>query len=324
MKSKLKFKRILEAYKLIQERQLSTPLREHPRASAYFNAKILVKHEDYNWGGAFKIRGSAFYIWKNLPFLRKKEGIICATRGNFGIGVILASKSYNLRPYVVVPKNNIIEKNQLLKSYGANLIEYGQDYDEAKEYAQRLSEENNWFFLSTADDPDIIYGAATVALEIYMQYTDSIDYLIVPIGSGSLVSGCLLVRNALNASTKVIGVEPEKANATYLSWKNGKLTNIDSCETIADGLATRSTFSLPFEMIQSYIDKIFLVSENEIRNALRLVLNLTGHIVEPASATVFAVLEKYRDMFRNKNVAVIFTGKNISKTLLKEIVYNEH
>jgi threonine dehydratase len=311
---------IIEAYKLMQDLQIETPLREYPKASDYFNAKILIKNENYNLGGSFKVRNALYYIWKHIDEIKNKKGVITATRGNFGIGISVAASKYNITPYIVVPKNNVPEKNELLRSYGAFLIEYGLDYDEAKDYAKKLSEKENLHFIGTADHFDIIYGAATVALSIYLQYAKPIDLIFVPIGSGSLVAGSLLVKEALQKSTQIIGVQPESANATYLSWKSGKLINIKSCETIADGLATRSSFALPFEIIKKFINDIILVSEDEIKKALKLAFKLTGDIIEPASATVFAALEKYKDKIKNKNVVLIITGKNISLKLIKECI----
>ncbi len=311
---------IIEAYKLMQGLDIRTPLREYPKVSEFFNSKILIKHENYNYGGSFKIRNAIYYIWKHRDKISKKKGIICATRGNFGIGVTIAANIYDIKSYVVVPTINIPEKNELLESYGANLIKYGSDYDESRKYARQLAIKKDLFFLGTADEPDIIYGAGTIAWEIYMQYAKPIDLMIVPIGSGSLVAGCLLVKEALQKSTQIIGVQSEKANATYLSWKSGRLINIKSCETIADGLATRSTFKLPFKIIKNFISEISIVSENEIIDALKLIFKLTGEIVEPASATVFAFLNKYRETIKNKTVVIVFTGKNISSNLLKEIV----
>jgi threonine dehydratase len=320
MLKKMDIIKVIEAYSLMQKFQIETPLREYPKASDYFNSNILIKNENYNYGGSFKIRNALYYMWKHLKEIKNKNGVISATRGNFGIGVSIAASIFNIKSYVVVPKINIQEKNELLRSYGADLIIYGSDYDEAKDHAKKLSEKENLCFIDTANHPDIIYGAATVAWSIYMQFAGRIDIIVVPIGSGSLIAGCLLVREALQKSTRIIGVQPKNANATFLSWKTGRLIRTKSCKTIADGLATRSAFALPLKIIKNLINDIILVDEDEIKRSIKLAFKLTGDVIEPASATVLAALEKFNSKVNGKNIVLIFTGKNISWQLMKECI----
>jgi len=309
---------VLSAFQFLRKTGVSTPLVGYSLLSDKFNAKIFIKHEECNTGGSFKTR-NALYYFSRLSEMGYKSGVVCATRGNFGIGITIAAKRFGLNVIVFVPEGNVEEKNELLKSHGASLFILGKDYDEAKEHAKLYADKHNLLFISTADDPDIIHAAGTIAFEVFLDLP-MVDYIIVPIGSGSLAAGTLLVRNSVKPKTKIIGVQAKNANAVYRSWKSGEICQIQSCDTIADGLATRSVFALPFTIIQKYIDDIILLEEDEIKKALALAYRTAKIAIEPASATVFGCLEKIKDRIQGKCVGLITTGKNFSSVLLKEIL----
>jgi threonine dehydratase len=309
---------VLAAFQYLRKTGMSTPLEECTILGERFNANIFLKHEECNWGGSFKIRNALYYL-SRLSREQLKGGVVCATRGNFGIGISLAARQVGCKATVVVPECNVEEKNSLIRSCGAEVVIAGKDFDEAAEQAKLYAHTHNMLFVSTADAPEMIQATSTIALEIFMRL-QKLDYLIVPIGSGSLLAGTIVVRNAISPHTKVIGVQAYNASVMYQSWKSGRVCQSASCDTIADGLATRSVVSLPFDIIKRHVDDILLLTEEEIKRSVYFAFQTARIAIEPASATVFGCLETLGNNLSGKNIALVVTGKNFSQSLFKEVL----
>ena len=218
-----------------------TPLMRHPLLAAETGLDILVKHENHNPTGAFKVRGGVNLIGSLSP--EERRGVITATTGNHGQSIALACRREGVPCTIVVPLGNNPEKNAAMRAFGAELIEFGRDFDEARERVEQLQHERKLRYVHSANEPLLIAGVATYALEIFEQEPD-VEVILVPIGGGSGACGCGLVRTALGSRAKVIGVQAERADAFARSWKGDTRVVGDKADTFAEGMATRVTFDL--------------------------------------------------------------------------------
>ena len=315
LSKKIEIKDILEAKNNIYGVVPKTLFTNYKLFNEFVGADVYFKHENYNITHAFKIRGVTHFLKKSaLP-----ELLIAATKGNHGAAIAYAASLFRKKSIVVVPKNNSKYKNDLIRSYGAQLVEFGDTFDDANEYAQNLGKNKNSLFIHIANDKGIVAGAGTVAFEIFDKCYD-LDYLLQPIGGGSGISGSIIARNTLSKKTKVFGVQAENANALYLSLRKNKKVSLKNVNTIADGLATKNVFDLTYNIIKKDIDDVLLVSEKEIKEALKIMFFLTGNIIETASATSIAALIKNKGKFFGKKIAIIITGSNLDPLLFLEII----
>ena len=250
---------------------------------------------------------------------QKRRGIITVTRGNHGQSIAFAGKEFGVHTTIVVPYGNNPEKNSATRAYGAELIEHGVDFDEARELCENLQAERGFYYLNPLVEPALYHGVGTYSLEIFEELAN-LDVIIVPIGGGSGSCGAITVARAIHPEAKIIGVQAENAPAIYLSWKTGKPVQTDSCETIADGLATRVPFDLPLSILLEGIHQIVLVSEDEIREAVRMALRYTHNLAEPAAAAPIAAAHKLKAELKGRNVVMVMSGANIDTKTLKSIV----
>ncbi|MEE8587492.1 MAG: threonine dehydratase [Acidobacteriota bacterium] len=295
-----------------------TPLLEHPMLSSYLGTRTLVKHENHNPTGSFKIRGGLNLIG-NLSPEEKKRGVITATRGNHGQSIALASRIHGVPCTVAIPHGNNPEKNDAMEAFGAQLLVHGRDFDEAREKVEEVQQQRNLRYIHSANEPDLIHGVATYALETLESLPDP-DCILVPLGGGSGLSGLLTVVRALRPRTRVIAVQAEQAPSIYLSWKKGEIVTTDCADTIADGLATRIPFEGTFEIIRRQVDSIVTVSEEEIAEGVRQYFRTTHNVAEGAAAAPLAAAYKLRKELQGMTVVLILTGGNIHTELFAEIL----
>ena len=303
------FQGILRARETVYCHLRPTPLMRHPLLDQFLGCRAYVKHENHNPTGSFKIRGGINLIG-NLSKEEKRRGVITASRGNHGQSVALASKLYGLHATIAVPHGNNSEKNEAMKAYGAELIVHGRDFDEAREKVEQIQQERQLRYIHSANEPMLIHGVGTYALEILMDLPEP-DYIFVPLGGGSSISGTLTVVRAAAPTVKVIGVQAEQACSVYLSWKQGKCVTTDRCETMADGLATRVPFELTFSIIQEWVDEIVTVSEKELSAAVYQIYRTTHNVAEGAGASALAAAKKFGRKLKGKVVVLILSGGNI-------------
>jgi threonine dehydratase len=294
-----------------------TPLMRHPLLARETGLDIAVKHENHNPTGAFKIRGGLNLIGSLTP--DERRGVITATTGNHGQSIALACQREGVPCTIVTPLGNNPEKNAAMRAFGATLLEFGRDFDEAREHVERLQHERGLRYVHSANEPLLIAGVATYALEIFEEQPD-VDAILVPIGGGSGACGCSIVRSALGSRAKVIGVQAQRADAFTRSWRGGQRVVSDAADTFAEGMATRVTFDLTFGILKQELDDIVTLSEDELAEGVRLALRTTHNLAEGAGAAPLMAALKLRDRLAGQRVVCVMSGGNIDRATLARII----
>ena len=254
MTSELTLEKFEEAAERVKEVTLETRLVYSEYFSSQTGNKVYFKPENLQYTGAYKVRG-AYYKISTLSEEERNKGLITASAGNHAQGVAYAAKIYGAKAVIVMPTSTPIIKINRTKSYGAEVVLYGDVYDEACEYALKLAKEHGYTFIHPFDDLDVATGQGSIAMEIIKELP-TVDYILVPIGGGGLATGVSTLAKMLNPNIKVIGVEPANANCMQVSIKNGKVTTLPSVSTIADGTAVKTPGSKIFPYIVKNIDDI--------------------------------------------------------------------
>lgn len=312
------FRGVLAARRTVYQFLKPTPLIHYPELSELFGFKAYIKHENHQPTGSFKIRGGLNFM-SQLPADQRKRGVITATRGNHGSSIAYAAKQFGVHATIVVPRGNNPEKNSAMRAFGAELIEHGVDFDESRELCETLQIERGLRYIHPANEPPLLHGVGTYSLEVFEDLPE-VNTIIVPIGAGSGACGTITVAQAINPKTKVIGVQAENAPSVYRSWKVGHKIETDSANTVADGLATRVTFDLPFSILKDRISQMLLVSEEEIRAAIQLALRYTHNLIEGAAAAPIAAARKLKAKLTNQNVVMIMSGANLDTETLRWVL----
>ena len=294
-----------------------TPLLRHPLLDVETGLDILVKHENHNPTGAFKVRGGANLIASLSP--DERRGVITATTGNHGQSIALACRRERVPCTIVTPLGNNPEKNAAMRAYGAELIEFGRDFDEARERVELLQHERGLRYVHSANEPLLIAGVATYALEIFEEQPE-VDVILVPIGGGSGACGCAIVRSGLGSHAKVIGVQAQRADAFARSWKGDARVVGERCDTFAEGMATRVTFDLPFGILERELDDIVTLSEDDLAEGVRLALRATHNLAEGAGAASLIAARNLRAQLTGKKVVCVMSGGNIDRATLTRIL----
>ena len=266
--------------------------------------------------GAYKVRG-AYYKISTLSDEERSKGLITASAGNHAQGVAYAAKIYGVKATIVMPTSTPIIKINRTKSYGADVVLYGDVYDEACEYALKLADEHGYTFIHPFDDLDVATGQGSIAMEIIKELP-TVDYILVPIGGGGLATGVSTLAKMLNPNIKVIGVEPAGANCMQVSLKNGKVTTLPAVNTIADGTAVKTPGSRIFPYIQQNIDDIITIEDNELIVEFLDMVENHKMIVENSGLLTVAAL-KHLDV-KDKKVVSILSGGNMDVITMSSIV----
>jgi len=303
------FQEVLEARETISPYLRPTGLYHYQALSDLAGAEIWLKHENHQPTGAFKVRGGINFV-AHLPEEMRRRGVLTASSGNHGLSVAYAAELFGVRAVVTVPNGANPGKVEAIKGYGAEVRFVGKDFDDCRAYVERAAQEEGLHFLSSGDEPRLITGVATHTLEI-LEARPDVDVVIVPVGGGSGAAGACLVAKAVNPRVEVIGVQSERAPAAYRSWKEGRRVEA-AMETFAEGLATRAPFDLTQAILRRDLTDFVLVSDEELRSAMRLLLEKTRNLVEGAGAAALAAVLRYRERFRGKRVALIVSGGNVS------------
>jgi len=310
------FRDILRAWPVVHRYLQRTPLYRNPLLSARCGFEAYVKYENHLPIGAFKVRGGV-NLFANLSDKQRARGILTATRGNHGLSIAYAARTFGARAVIYVPKGNNPDKNALMTALGAELVEFGKDFDQAREEAEARASNENMRFVHPANDPLLIAGVGTFAMEIAEDLPDA-DAVIVPIGGGSMISGAVLALRTMRPDVKIIGVQAARAAALAKSLEAGVMTSIEAADTFADGLATRYAFALPFKILQRHkVDQMVLVSEDEMKSAVRLALETTHNLAEGAAAAGYAAAWKLRDELKGSRVVIVHSGQNIDRNTLR-------
>jgi threonine dehydratase len=294
-----------------------TPLMRHPLLAAETGLEIFVKHENHNPTCAFKVRGGLNLVGQLSP--DERRGVITATTGNHGQSIALACQREGVPCTIVTPVGNNPEKNAAMRAFGADLIEFGRDFDEAREKVEQLQHENGLRYVHSANEPALVAGVATYALEIFEERPDA-DAILVPIGGGSGACGCAIVRSALGSRAKVIGVQAERADAFARSWHGSARVVGGQADTFAEGMATRVTFDFTFGILKKELDAVVTLTEDELAEGVRLALRATHNLAEGAGAAPLMAAMKLRDQLAGKKVVCVMSGGNIDQRTLKKVL----
>lgn len=280
-----------------------------PLLSQAVGAEVWVKHENHNPTGAFKVRGGVTFV----DWLRRERpdcrGICTATRGNHGQSQARAAVAAGLVAKVYVPRGNSVEKNAAMKGYGAELIEFGDDFDVARVEAMRVAEMEGLQVVPPFH-PELVRGVATYGLEMFRD-APVLDAVYVPIGCGSGICGVIAARDALGLETEVIGVVSDRADCALQSVGAGHLVETDSARTFADGMAVRVPVQAAFDIYSHGASRIVAVSDDDVAEAIRLFFRATHNLAEGAGAAGLAALMAERNRMAGKRVGVILSGGNI-------------
>jgi threonine dehydratase len=311
---------VLEARRRIAPYLERTPLRRYAPLDAAVGSgiSVFVKHENHLPTNAFKVRNNLAVLAAFTPEERR-AGAIAATRGNHGQGLAWAGLLLGIPVTVCVPLGNNPEKNEAIRGFGALLIEEGRDYDESVAVARRLAQERGLRIVHSTNERFVIAGAATLTLEMIEQ-EPSLEAVIYSVGGGSQAVGGLTVIRALRPGLPVYGVQAAKASATHDSWHAGKRLTTASADTIADGLATRSTYDLTFEPLREGLQGFVAVEEREIAEAIRILLSTTHNLAEGAGAAGLAGLLRLRKELAGKKVGIVISGGNIDRETLRRVL----
>lgn len=313
--TEVSFRDVLRAWPIVHRYLPRTPLYRYPLLSARLGFDAFVKHENHLPIGAFKVRGGV-NLFASMSDAERRRGVITATRGNHGLSQAYAARAFGSRAVIYVPKGNNPEKNANIEAMGGEVVVHGRDFDEAREEAEARADNDSLRYVHPANDPLLIAGIGTLFMEVCEDLPD-VDAVIVPMGGGSCVSGCVLAMRTLKPDVQIIGVQAERAPALARSIETGERTSVESADTFADGLATRFAFELPFSLVKDQIDDVVLVTEDEMKMAVRLALETTHNVAEGAAAAAYAAAVKLRNRLAGKQVVVVHTGQNIDRNTLR-------
>ena len=303
---------------LVHQVMLPTPQLAWPLLQKRIGCEVFVKHENHAPTGAFKIRGGLVAMDALKRSGTAPSGVITATRGNHGQSIALASSRVGIPVTVVVPHGNSVEKNEAMRAFGAELIEFGNDFDEAKHEAARLAEARGLPMVPSFH-VDLVKGVATYALELFRATVD-LDVVYVPIGMGSGICGLIIARDLLGLKTEIVGVVADNAPAMALSFDQGQVVTTKSARTFADGMACREPHEQALRVIHQGAARIVRVSEDDIAGAMRTCYQDTHNLAEGAGAAALAALQLERSVMTSKRVGIILTGGNIDMPQFLEVL----
>jgi threonine dehydratase len=292
-----------------------------PLLSERLGTTAIVKHENHTPIGAFKVRGGLVYVDRLKRDRPNSTGLISATRGNHGQSLAFAASRYGVPVTIYVPQGNSVEKNRAMRAFGAKLVEYGEDFQAAREEAERHARFSGLEIVPSFH-PDLVMGVATYALELLRKAPD-LDVLYVPIGQGSGICGCILTRDLLGLTTEIVGVQSTEAPSYALSFAAGTVVRTNSSNTLADGMATRVPDAEALAIIRKGASRIVQVSDDEIAAAIRAYWTDTHNLAEGAGAAPLAAALQDKAKLRGKRVGLILSGGNIDFDLFKRWIAGE-
>lgn len=284
--------------------------------SKEYGNNVYIKPENLQITGSFKIRG-AFNKIANLSKEEREKGIIASSAGNHAQGVALSAQNLGIKSVIVMPKVTPLIKVEATRSYGSEVIIHGNVYDESYKEAMRLSKEKGYTFVHPFDDYDVICGQGTIGLEILEQLED-IDEILVPVGGGGLISGIALIAKTLKPSVRITGVEPSGAMAMKASLNKGHVVELECCNTTAEGVAVKKPGELTFNIANKYVDGIIEVNEEDMTEALLMLVEKHKFIAETSGILSLAALKKLN--IKNKNIACVISGGNIDVLTISSLI----
>jgi threonine dehydratase len=303
---------------LVNEAVPATPQYAWPKLGSRAGCTVWVKHENHTPTGAFKVRGGIVYLDRLCQAEPNTPGVISATRGNHGQSIAFAAARKRIPATIYVPHNNSQDQNSAIAAFGARVVEFGKDFDEAKHEAFRVAAAEGLHFVPSFHR-DLVIGVSTYALELFSAVR-GLDAVYVGVGMGSGINGLITVRDLMGLTTEIVAVGAAKAPATARSFAAGHAVNAESARTFADGLATREPNAQAVAGICRGAARMVEVSEDEIAEAMRIYFDDTHHVVEGAGAAPLAALLQERARMAGKNVAVVLSGGNIERARYLQVL----
>lgn len=310
-------KMIEEANDLVKNSVKRTPIVECPLLSDMAKNSVFFKLENLQNTGSFKVRGALNKL-ANLTKEEKSYGVVAASAGNHAQGVARGAKEMGIKATIVMPEATPISKVLATKSYGAEVVLYGDSFDSALKKAREIEREKHMTFLHPFDDEFVIAGQGTIGIEILEEIKD-VDVILAPIGGGGILAGIATAAKSINPNIKVIGVEAEEAASMTEALKKNCCVEIESCKTIADGIAVKKVGEKTYELIKKYVDEIITVSEMEIAKAIVFLLEKSKIVAEGAGATSVAALLAGKLKSEGKKVCAVISGGNIDISQLERM-----
>ncbi|WOH79728.1 threonine dehydratase [Bradyrhizobium sp. BEA-2-5] len=303
------------AHRIVGTAVPATPAHAWPLLAERLGTEVVVKHENHTPTGAFKVRGGLVYLARLKRERADVPGIISATRGNHGQSLAFAAGRHGVPATIYVPRGNSVEKNRAMHAFGAELVEHGDDFQAAREEAERRAQFAGLHMVPSFH-PDLVLGVATYALELF-RTAPELDILYVPIGQGSGICGCIMARDLLGLKTEIVGVQSTEAPSYALSFAAGKIVTTGTSNTLADGMATRIPDADAFALIQKGASRIVQVSDDEVGQAIRAYWTDTHNLAEGAGAAALAAALQEKNRLAGKRVGLILSGGNIDFDLFR-------
>jgi threonine dehydratase len=306
------------AHEMVGTAVTPTPAHAWPLLGQRLGTHVVVKHENHTPTGAFKVRGGLVYLDRLKRERPNVPGIISATRGNHGQSLAFAARRHGVPAVIYVPKGNSVEKNHAMRAFGADLVEHGDDFQLAREEAGRRAQFEGLHMVPSFH-PDLVLGVATYALELFRAAPD-LDVLYVPIGQGSGISACILVRDLLGLKTEIVGVQSTEAPSYALSFAAGRIVTTETANTLADGMATRIPDEDALALIRKGASRIVEVTDDEVAAAIRAYWTDTHNLAEGAGAAALAAALQEKAKLSGKRVGLVLSGGNIDFDLFRRWV----
>ncbi|MFX0183318.1 MAG: threonine ammonia-lyase [Candidatus Hodarchaeota archaeon] len=309
---------IINAQRTINGKVKRTPLNHSTTFSKMTNCEVYLKHENLQKAGSFKVRG-AYNKIANLEGTIREKGVVAVSTGNHAQGVALAAALFDIASTIVMPNGAPISKIEATKGYGGQVILHGNSFEEAFTKAKEIEKAEDLTLIHAFDDPYIAAGQGTIGLEI-LEDLPNVDVIICPIGGGGLISGIATALKAKKPNCRVVGVQSKAVDAAHRSFKEKKLIKIGKGTTIADGIAIKSPSDFTFSIIKSRLDDVVIVEEEEIAQAMLLLLERCKSVAEGAGAVALAAL-LYRDVVKKgEKVVLVVSGGNVDITILSKLI----
>ena len=312
------FSDVLRARRVVSHYLPRTPLLPSLSLSRLLGFQVYMKFENHQPIGAFKVRGGLNLVSALAPGERAR-GVITASTGNHGQSIAYAARTFGVRSVIVMPEEANPDKVEAMAHLGAEIVFFGQDFEDARLKAEQMARDQGMHYVHPANEPLLIAGVGTIGLEI-LEDLPEVQTIIVPIGAGSGVCGTSIVAKSINPHIRVIGVQAEKAPSVYLSWRERRVVETPSCDTFAEGLATRTAFELPLSIMRDLVDDIVLVSDDELKRAIVLLLEKAHTVAEGAGAASTAAAVKCRGVLQGQTVVCVLSGGNLPLTTLQRIL----
>ncbi len=303
------FRDVIEAQRNISRYLKPTPCLSYPGINELIGTEVFIKHENCHPIGAFKIRGGVNLI-SRLSQEEKKRGVITASTGNHGQSIAYASRLFGVRALVVMPEESNPGKVAAIRGMGAEIVFHGETFDDARLQCEKLARVEGYRYIHSGNEPDLIAGVATEALEMLQEQPD-IELIIVPVGGGSGVAGTCIVAKSVNPEIKVIGVQSEAAPAAHDSWQERTLLERPN-RTFVEGLSTGTAFELPQRILRQHLDDFMLVSEEDILRAIVWMIRYAHTLAEGAGSAPLAAAYKIREQLKDKKIGLVCSGGNLS------------